>query len=72
MSATMIDLPEAGAMLLTAPHGSLCQSLAHDWHEDVPATTLASVVIAPNIVADVCLCAPCTAGLTAATDSAGG
>ena len=50
----------------------LCESLTHDVSEDVPASHMVTVSITRDVVATVRLCDVCTAGLMAATDSAGG
>ncbi len=69
MSGYMLDVRmDTGAMILTAPAGSVCQSLAHDIDgPDVPAAVFASVLLAPHVIADVYLCDVCLARLAEST-----
>lgn len=60
-------------VLTPAPSGSLCQSLTHGvGSPDQVATNIASVMLTPDVIAQVCLCPPCCLELLTATDSAGG
>lgn len=62
---------DTGAMILTGPAGSVCQSLAHSIDgPDVPATVFASVLLAPHVIADVSLCDACLARLEESTEPA--
>ena len=54
----------SGHVLIPAPFGSLCQSLAHLVKGPMHlATVVASVSLTPDIVADVHLCPECAATL---------
>jgi len=52
--------------------GHYCESLTHDIGDHATATHMATVGITRDVVAVVRLCDVCTAGLMAATHSAGG